>query len=249
MLSLPKQVAELAEARQRMKPTQIRLFGKPKLSCLAEDQTPVYRVVKDARQCTMIELIATLIGGDTQIEVAEAIIERWPTALELQRASIYGLMTIHGLGPAKAAKIVAALELGKQVCTRNVVERPAINAPSDVAAIVQYEMAALEQEELWVILLDTRNRVMGIDKVYKGSVNCSQVRVSEVFREAIRRNATAIVITHNHPSTDPTPSSDDTALTRSLVSTGKMLDISVLDHIVIGAGGRFVSLKERGLGF
>ncbi len=113
---------------------------------------------------------------------------------------------------------------------------------------MQYEMSALEQEHLRVILLDRRNRVLAIVEVYKGSVNSSQVRVGELFKEAIRVNASAIIVTHNHPSGDPTPSPDDVAVTRAMVQAGKLLDIDVLDHLVIGQG-KWVSLKERGLGF
>ena len=109
-------------------------------------------------------------------------------------------------------------------------------------------MAALEQEHLRVILLDIRNRVLEVVDVYRGSVNSSQVRVGEVFRAAIRRNAPALIVVHNHPSGDPTPSPDDVAVTRAMVQAGKLLDVELLDHIVIGQG-RWVSLKERGLGF
>jgi DNA repair protein RadC len=127
-------------------------------------------------------------------------------------------------------------------------ERPTINSPADAAALVQYEMGSLEQEHLRVMLLDTRNRVLDIVEVYHGSVNSSQVRVGEVFVPALRRMAPAIIIMHNHPSHDPTPSPDDVAVTRAIVAAGKLLDITCLDHLVIGQG-RWVSLKERGLGF
>ena len=109
-------------------------------------------------------------------------------------------------------------------------------------------MSVLEQEHLRVLLLDTRNHLMDIVEVYKGSVNSSQVHVGEIFKAAVRRNAPSIIVVHNHPSGDPTPSPDDVAVTRALVQAGKLLDVEVLDHLVIGQG-RFVSLKERGLGF
>jgi DNA repair protein RadC len=109
-------------------------------------------------------------------------------------------------------------------------------------------MSALEQEHLRVLLLDRRNHVLEVVEVYRGSVNSSQVRVGEVFKEAIRKNASGIVVVHNHPSGDPTPSPDDVAVTRAIVQAGKLLDVDVLDHLVIGQG-RWVSLKERGLGF
>ena len=101
-----------------------------------------------------------------------------------------------------------------------------------------------------MILLDTRNRVLGIHEVYKGSLNTSMIRVGEIFREAIRRNAAAIIAAHNHPSTDPSPSANDVDVTRQMVEAGKLLDIETLDHLIIGGTGQgFVSLKERGLGF
>jgi DNA repair protein RadC len=127
-------------------------------------------------------------------------------------------------------------------------ERPAIHSPADAANLVQYEMSALEQEELRVILLDTRNRVLAVETIYRGSLNSSQVRVGEVFRTAIRRNSANLIVVHNHPSGDPTPSPDDVAVTRAIIQAGKLLDVEVLDHVVIGRG-RFISLKERGLGF
>jgi DNA repair protein RadC len=117
-----------------------------------------------------------------------------------------------------------------------------------VANLLSAEMGLLEQEHLRVVLLNTRNEVLGIPEVYKGSVNTSLVRVGEVFREAVRRNCPAVVVVHNHPSGDPTPSADDLSMTRQMVEAGRLLDIEVLDHLIIGHG-RYVSLKEQGLGF
>jgi hypothetical protein len=127
-------------------------------------------------------------------------------------------------------------------------ERPTIHSPQDAYSILQAFLGPLDHEELWVVGLDTRNRVMNLTKLYQGSVNTSQVRVGEVFRQAITDNAPAIVISHNHPSGDPTPSPDDVAVTRAIVQAGKLLDIDVLDHIIL-SHDRYVSLKERGLGF
>ena len=232
-----------------MKITQFTMFGQPRLQRLAEDQTPVYRICNLGPQaCSFQELLAVLIGGSTQLEVAEAINSRWNTPLSLMAAPISDIGSIHGVGPARAARVRAAFELGRLVTISTAGERPSIHSPADIAALVQYEMSALEQEELRVILLDTRNSVMDIVTVYKGSLNSSQVRVGELFKEAIRRNAAAVILIHNHPSGDPTPSPDDVAVTRSIVEAGKLLDIDVLDHLVIG-NCQYVSLKERGLGF
>jgi DNA repair protein RadC len=152
------------------------------------------------------------------------------------------------IGQAKASQIKAAIELGNRLTLVAPEERPSVNSPADAAALVSYEMSALEQEELRVMLLDTRNRVDKIDTVYRGSLNSSQIRVGELFKTAIRRAAAAVIVVHNHPSGDPAPSPDDIAVTRAIVQAGKLLDVEVLDHLIIGQG-RYVSLKERGLGF
>ena len=127
-------------------------------------------------------------------------------------------------------------------------ERPAINSPKAAYEIVRSFLEPLDHEELWVIVLDMRNRVMALVALYKGSLNSSQVRVAEIFRKAMIENAPSIIIAHNHPSGDPSPSPDDIAVTKSIVEAGKLLDIQVLDHLIIGKD-RFVSLKERKLGF
>jgi DNA repair protein RadC len=127
-------------------------------------------------------------------------------------------------------------------------ERPVIHSPQDAYDVLNCFMSVLDHEELWVINLDTRHRMMNLVKLYQGSVNSSQIRVAEVFRPAIVDNAPAILLAHNHPSSDPTPSPDDVSVTHSIVQAGKLLDIEVLDHLVICLD-KFVSLKERGLGF
>jgi DNA repair protein RadC len=109
-------------------------------------------------------------------------------------------------------------------------------------------MGALRQEHLRVLLLDTRNRLIRTVEVYQGSLNSSLIRTAEVFQDAVRSNAAAIIVVHNHPSGDPTPSPEDISVTRNLQAAGKLLDIEVLDHIILGKN-RFVSLKARGLGF
>jgi DNA repair protein RadC len=127
-------------------------------------------------------------------------------------------------------------------------ERPQITSPADAANLLMLEMGHLEQEHLRLLLLDTKNRVLASPTIYKGNVNTSVIRVSELFREAIRHNSVALIIAHNHPSGDPTPSPEDVRVTRQIFEAGKLLDVEVLDHLIIGQG-RYVSLKERGLGF
>ena len=127
-------------------------------------------------------------------------------------------------------------------------ERPVIHSPKDAYEILKYFMECLDHEELWVVNLDTRNRIMSLVALYKGSVNSSQVRIGEVFNQAILEKSPAIIVAHNHPSGDPTPSPDDVSVTRAIGNAGKLLDIDVLDHLVLGRD-HYVSLKERGLGF
>jgi hypothetical protein len=127
-------------------------------------------------------------------------------------------------------------------------ERPAIHSPQEAYQILQPFLGPLDHEELWVMCLDTRNRVLNLAKLYQGSVNTSQIRVGEIFRQAIIDNAPSLIVAHNHPSGDTAPSPDDVAVTRAIVQAGKILDIEVLDHLVVARNG-FVSLKERGLGF
>lgn len=229
--------------------SQITMFGEPRLKRLAEDQTPVYRICHLGPQaCSFQELLAALIGGSSQLEVAETLTSRWKTPVELMAAPQAEIGSIRGVGPARAARIKAAFELGRLVVITSSRERTTIHHPADIAALVQYEMSVLEQEELRVLLLNTRHHVMDIVTVYKGSLNSSQVRVGEIFKEAIRRNAAGLVVIHNHPSGDPSPSPGDIEITRAFVKAGRLIEINVLDHLIVGTGG-YVSLKERGLGF
>jgi DNA repair protein RadC len=219
-----------------------------KLKTLPLRDQPAYRVTSNAAACSLAELLAAVVGGAQQIEVAEGLLARFGGDVQrLHRAHVTEIASVRGIGQQTAVRIKAALALGLKL-HEPTGERPMINSPADAAALVQYEMALLEQEYLKVMLLDTRNRVLDIVEIYHGSVNSSQVHIGEVFKTAIQRMAPAIVVIHNHPSQDPTPSPDDVAVTRAIVQAGKLLDIDVLDHLVIG-GNRFVSLKERGLGF
>ena len=158
------------------------------------------------------------------------------------------LLEVKGIGEYMADSILAVAEIVRRDVHTQAGEMPAVQSPADAAMLVAYEMAALDHEQFRVILLDTRNRVRRIVTVYKGSVNSAQIRVAEVFKEAIKDQLPGIICVHNHPSGDPTPSPDDVSVTRAIVKAGEMLDIKILDHIVIGQG-RWVSLKERGLGF
>ena len=201
---------------------------------------------------TTSELLSLVIGsgrpGENAIRVAETVLVESGGLHGLRNMPDSELQRIAGIGPAKAAQIRAALELGRRFIEppRNI--RPQIRSPADAANLVLVEMSALEREELRVLLLDTKLFVKRMVTVYQGNLNTAVVRVGEVFREAIRDQASCIVVLHNHPSSDPTPSPEDVRVTEQMVEAGKLLDIDVVDHLVI-AGHRYVSLKERGLGF
>ncbi len=224
-----------------------------RIADLSESDRPRERLVALGPQAlTNAELVAILlrvgVKGENAVQVGQRLLQKFGGITGLHRASMKELVAQRAVGKAKAAQIKAAIELGRRLTLETPAERPAVNSPADAAALLQYEMSALEQECLRVILLDRRNRALEIVEAYKGSVSSSQIRVGEVFKDAVRINASAILVAHNHPSGDPTPSPDDVAVTRALVQAGKLLDIEVLDHLVIGQG-RWVSLKEKGLGF
>ena len=224
-----------------------------RITDLAVEERPRDRLERLGPQAlTSAELLAILmrvgVSGENAVQLGQRLLKRFSGLTGLQRADFGEVCAVRGLGPAKAAQIKAAIELGRRLSLEGPDDRPSIHSPADAAALVQYEMGGLEQEHLRVMLLDTRHRVLFIQEIYHGSLNSSLVRIAELFKPAIRRNAAAILIVHNHPSGDPTPSPDDIAITRAVVQAGQLLDIEVLDHLVIGRG-RFVSLKERGLGF
>jgi len=223
-------------------------YEAPKLKSMPLREQPAYRITQNATACNLTELMAAVIGGQKQIEIAETLMTRFEGDIRrLYQAHPAELAKVKGINQTTAIRIKAALHLGLRLNIPNE-ERPLINSPADAAALVQYEMGLLEKEHLRTVLLDRRNRVLEIVEIYQGSVWSAQVRVGEVFHAAVSRMASAIVVIHNHPSGDPTPSPDDVAVTRAMVQAGKLLDIEVLDHLVIGQG-KWVSLKERGLGF
>jgi len=219
------------------------------LEALPLRERPAWRVTYQAEGCSLVELLAVLVGGGRQIETAQALLTRFGSLRALTRATADEISSVQGVGPTTAARLQAALELGRRLNTATDDDRPQIQTPDDAAALLLYRMQHLEQEHLVVLLLDTRNRLIGEPvEVYHGALNSALVRISEVFRPAIRANAAAILVAHNHPSGSPEPSPEDVALTRSLAEAGRLMDVEVLDHLIIGRG-RFVSLKARGLGF
>lgn len=194
-------------------------------------------------------LLRTGLPGENAVELGRRLLEEFGGILGLHQASYEDVTAARGIGMAKAAQLKAAIELGRRLNTTAMEELPTISSPKEVASLVQYEMISFSQEHLWVLHLNTKNQVIGINKQYKGTLNSSTVRISELFRKAIMRNVAFIILVHNHPSGDPTPSPEDVRLTRAVVEAGELLDVSVLDHVVIGYNGKYVSMKQQKLGF
>jgi len=186
------------------------------------------------------ELLALVLGGPTATDEARALLE--PDGLARLAVAGPGDLPI---GPRRAAVVVAAIELGRRVASAWPVPGWRIRAPADLAERLLPAMGHLEREELRSVLLNTKNTVTGMVTVYAGNLAGSSVRVGEVFREAVRRQAAAMVVVHNHPSGDPSPSAEDLRITRELAEAGRLLDIELLDHLVIGHG-RWVSLRSLG---
>jgi len=198
------------------------------------------------------ELIAIALRTGSKTENAVGLAFRLLTAFQglagLAQASVRELCEVPGVGPAKAAQLKAALELGRRLILSSGDSRPQITCPADAANLFSAAMSTEPQEQLRVMLLDSKHRVQRMQVVYVGNVNSSMIRVAEVFRQAVKDNAVAIVVAHNHPSGDPTPSPEDVQVTEQMARAGQVLDIELLDHLIIGKQ-RYVSLKERGLGF
>ena len=222
---------------------------KSRLKSLPIREQPVSRIYDfGVNSLSLTELLATVAGGSRQLELAERLLVHYRTLSALFQAPTTELEQFAGIGHATAARLKAALELGKRLVQEVPDERPQIHSPGDVVNLVN-DMALLEKEELRVILLDTKNHVLGVSTVYVGNVNTTVIRVAEVFQEAVRVVAPSIIVVHNHPSGASEPSPQDVQVTKRIVEAGKLMSIDVLDHLIIGKGGRFASLKERGLGF
>ncbi len=220
---------------------------------MPEEERPRERLARVGPQAlSSAELLAIIlrtgVKGENVVAMASRLLAQHGGLGGLSRVELAQLAQEHGLGPAKASQLLAALELGRRLMAESPEERYQIRAPQDAANLLIPLIGHQEQEHFVVLYLDTRNRVLDREVLYKGSLNTSLVRVAEVFRGAIRRNCAGIIVAHNHPSGDPSPSPEDIALTRRLVEAGKLVEVDLLDHVIVGHN-RHVSLRERGMGF
>jgi DNA repair protein RadC len=222
---------------------------RPKVRDLPLRERPVNRLREvGPTSVSTTELLACLLQTPDALQQAQELLARFDGLPGLVNAPETEITQVDGIGPAQAARIKAALEFGRRLLLHRDSERLQIRSPADVAQMLMAEMSYLEQEHFRVLMLDTRNRLIDTITLYIGSLNSSHIRIAEVFREPIRRNAAAIIVAHNHPSGDSSPSPEDVQVTHQIFAAGQQLDIELLDHLVIGHQ-RFVSLRERGLGF
>jgi DNA repair protein RadC len=210
--------------------------------------TPLARIQdRGAASLSAAELISLLLST-TSVDEAHDLLTNYDGLTGLARASTLELEAMDGITDKDAARLTASFELGRRLLADWPSGRWKIRGPSDVAERLVLQMARLEREELRVVLLDTKNHVLRVQTVYQGNVSSTLVRVGELYRDAVRLNAAAIILAHNHPSGDPTPSPDDLHLTAETLAAGRLLDINLLDHLVIGHDS-YVSLRDRGVAF
>ncbi|NMB02279.1 MAG: DNA repair protein RadC [Firmicutes bacterium] len=196
------------------------------------------------------ELIAILLGTGNQQEsalsLAEKLLAKFGSLPELATASFEELLTVNGIGPAKASDILAAFELAKRLGEARMEFQGIVNSPQDAAQLVLRELSLADKEHFMIIMLNTKHKVIAKKVVSIGHLNASLVHPREMFKEAIRRSSAALILVHNHPSGDLTPSREDLATTQRLYEGGKILGIDVIDHIIIG-DNRYFSCREQGL--
>lgn len=234
---------------------------------MSENGRPAYTLIRDlpaserprerlrdygANALSDAELIAILLRtGSARMSAlaqASALIAKYGGIAGLARATFADLLGEHGLGEAKAAQLRAALELGLRLSRAEIEYADYVKTPEDVLRLMGDEMSLLPHEEVRVIVLTTKNAIVSKDTVYRGSVHTTSVRIAELLRDAVKAGAPAIVVVHNHPSGDPTPSAADAKMTQNLYEACKTMDIDLMDHIVI-AGRRYVSMRYLKLGF
>jgi DNA repair protein RadC len=194
------------------------------------------------------------VRGMNVVDLARGIIQQYGSLTELAKASVEDLARIRGLGKVKAQVLKAALELAKRLAAESAPSRHSIRTPEDAAGLLRERVRTREEESFWVLLLDGKNRLLKSPiEVTRGLLDASLVHPREVFKEAIRSASAAVVLAHNHPSGDPTPSAEDIRITKQLVEAGRIVDIHVLDHVVLGrsgvgnGGADFFSFREAGI--
>ncbi|MBP2032989.1 DNA repair protein RadC [Clostridium algifaecis] len=222
-----------------------------KIKDLPENERPRERLFRYGSEAlSNVELLAILLGSGTKneniISLSSKIIRDNGGLNGVFNSSLEDFTKINGIGKAKASKLLAMIELSKRFKSFKDGDNYKISSPKDAAFLVMEEMKLLKQEQLKVIMLNTKNIVINVKKVFVGSLNSSIVHPREVFNDAIKKSSASIIICHNHPSGDPTPSDEDIKVTIRIKECGEILGIQLIDHLIIG-NGIYISLKEKGI--
>ncbi len=217
---------------------------------VAKFDRPRERLLREgARSLSHQELLAILLRTGTKEQsvysLANRLLKKLDKMQDLREMSAEELMMIKGIGEAKAAQILAAVELGRRVYRQNDQHRYRIRTPKDAASYVMLDLSGLKQEHFVALYLNVKNEIIHAQTIFIGSLNASIVHPRELFREAVKRSAASIIVAHNHPSGNVTPSEEDIEVTNRLVEAGQIIGIEIIDHIIIG-DYNFLSLKEKG---
>jgi DNA repair protein RadC len=227
------------------------LAGTMGIKNIPHEERPRERLLAHgAQSLTCRELLALVLNTGTKhsssLEIADKMIAKWRTLRGIADASVEELKQVSGVGTAKAARVLAALEFGRRLSSESGDDRRQIRSACDVADLMMPKLRDAPREEFVALLLDTKHKVIECKTISIGHLNASLVHPRELFRECVRRSAAAVILVHNHPSGDPNPSQEDIHLTRRLEEAGNLLGINVLDHVIVG-DNRYISLRERGL--
>jgi DNA repair protein RadC len=224
--------------------------SKLSLKNLPLEERPRERLIHfGPENLSIVELVAIILRtGSVRQSVtvlAEELLVSFQDLRGLAKASWEEIATFPGMGPAKAVQLKAAFELGRRVLTVSPASLPIIKKPQDVFQLLQGSFQDLDREHFKVLHLNVKNQVLKIETTAIGILSSAPVHPREVFKEAIKTNSASLILAHNHPSGDPTPSGDDLALTARLKEAGEVLGIQIVDHVIFG-DNRYISLKERG---
>jgi DNA repair protein RadC len=193
------------------------------------------------------EALLAVVLGSSDTLLARTVLERHPIPDGFWRLCAEDLTGCEGVGPTGAARVLACLEISRRASAWESPPRPTVSGPEDVVRLCASQFRGLDREVFWVLMLNTKNQLIRTSEISVGSLNASIVHPRELFKEAVRASAASVVVVHNHPSGDPTPSGADVQLTRRLMKAGDVLGIELLDHVVIGDGGTHASIRDLGL--
>jgi len=222
---------------------------KIRICDLPEEERPRERLLKHGTESlSNIELLGIILRTGSREENVISLCSRIFSEYSIKQlslANVTRLMEIHGIGKAKASQIAAVFELARRLETYMEEPKQKVRSPKDVYALMYPKMREQKKEKFVTLYLDTKNQILKEELISVGSLNASIVHPREVFKSALMESSASVIMVHNHPSGDPSPSREDILVTEKLVEGGKLLGIDVLDHIIIGEG-RYVSLKDEG---